>query len=306
VSDELGPDVDLVPGSPSGRPVEAGRRVTWALGAIPEGGLPELFLAVVPRRTGTLPTNASAVARYTAAGTRYSFTFPVPTIEVLDRPPPTATTTPTATVRPPTATATPRRATGLYLPLVVKPHGCDPNRRKPADIVLVIDSSTSMTGDKLSQAVAATRTFLGLVSADRDRVGLVAFSAGTHVVPIGQDFGALSAALDSLAPTAGTRIDLGLYEALKSLYDTGRPDASHVAVLLSDGRPDEGTVESAVQQAELMRAYAVTLFVVGLGADADAALLRSLAARPDHFYLSPTPADLQRIYESIAVRLPCD
>ena len=308
VTDELGPDVDLVPGSASGRPVVTGRVVTWAVGPVPESGVPDLTLRVVPRRLGLLPTNRQAVAVYTVAGNRYAFTFPVPMIEVVERmpatatssPPPTATAAPTATPRPPSRPST------AYLPLVKRPLGCPPDRRKPADIVLVVDTSTSMQGEKMAAAVAAARAFLGLVSPERDRVGLVGFNAATRVMPLTTDFGAVARALDGLPMAEGTRIDLGLYEVLSEFYYRARPEAARVAVLLSDGQPTPGTRDSALEQAELMRVYGVTLYAVGLGSDVDEPLMRALAHRPDAYYFAPTAADLASIYERIAVLLPCE
>lgn len=306
VVDELGPDVAFVPGSASGQPIETGRRVTWALGAVPQGGLPELSLRVTPQKLGRLPTNASAVAGYTASGVRYEFVFPVPEIEVVDRPPATATQTasptPTPTVSPTTA---PARRTA-YLPYALKPTFCPPDRRKPADIVLVIDTSTSMSGDKLTRAVTAAGSFLDLVSPERDRVGLMAFHANTRLTPLAAGLPAVRRDLAALEVAEGTRIDLALYETLREFYYNGRPEAAHVAILLSDGRPQPGTDTAAREQAALMRdAYGVTLFVIGLGADADGALLRALAASPDAYYHAPGPGDLAAIYERIAVRLPC-
>ena len=49
-----------------------------------------------------------------------------------------------------------------------------------------------------------------------------------------------------------------------------------------------------------MRDAGILLYTVGLGADADAALLREIATQPDYYYQSPTPADLAAIYTRLA------
>jgi len=89
-------------------------------------------------------------------------------------------------------------------------------------------------------------------------------------------------------------------------YRHGREGAGRVAILLSDGRPTEGYATGAIEQADLLRTYGAELYVIGLGDDADATLLRWLADSAAHYYYAPTPSDLADMYERIAARLPCD
>jgi Mg-chelatase subunit ChlD/sugar lactone lactonase YvrE len=303
VVDDLGADVEFVAGSASGAPVETGRRVTWQVGTIPSGGMPVLSLRVLPRRLGLVPTNSGAVARYTAAGQRYTYTFPVPQVQVIDVPTATATATRTAT---PTPTATPRPSvpSTVYLPALMK-RSCPKDQRRAADVMLVLDTSSSMAGEKMVRAIAAARDFVTLFEPSRDRVGLVSFDSAARTVPLTGDLASVRAALDGLPTHEGTRIDLGLYEAMREFYYHGRADAAHVAVLLTDGQPMGGSLDATIEQASQMRDYGVTLYAIGLGTDADGTLLRSLATSATHYYHAPTPEDLAAIYDRIAVRLPC-
>jgi Mg-chelatase subunit ChlD/DNA-binding beta-propeller fold protein YncE len=297
VVDEVGPDVTYVPASASGGAVESGGRITWSIGALPAGGVPPLTLRVRPRILGRLPTNTRAVAAYTVDGRRYTFTFPVP--EVMVEPVPTATPTPTPTPTP--------RVTGpstAYLPFAGT-FRCDKNRRLPADILLIVDTSSSMRGNKMTEAVRAAQRFVGLVEPSRDRVGLISFDSTVRRMGLTTDLAAVTQALAALPTNEGTRIDLALSAAVAEFRDQGRPGVARVAVILTDGQPTSSTQESAEAQATLLRAGGAALYAIGLGGDADGDFLRRLADRPDQYYYAPGPADLAIIYDRIAVRLPC-
>ncbi len=311
VTDSMGPDVDFVPGSAPGAFTTDNRLLTWSLGTLPAGGQ-RLTLRVKPRVAGLLPTNTEAFAHYTAAGQRYRFTFPLPRVEVLppatDTPTATATptTTPTATAtRRPTATATPvTRHT--YLPIAMR-GACRPSEaRLGADIVLALDTSTSMTGLKLTSAVLAAKLFLTEVDPGRDRVGLVAFdSVARREHSLTGDLAAVGRSLDALRVSEGTYLEGGLREAWVELSLRARPGSQRVVVLLSDGQPTVGSAAGAVAQAEAMKRDGLTLFSIGLGADVDAGLMRQLASGPNNYFYAPTPDQLAEIYRRIAGNLPC-
>jgi uncharacterized protein YegL len=301
VTDRLGPDMAYVQGSANPPAALSGDVLTWDLGALPPGGV-ELTLSVRPQVVGRLPTNRQAAADYTADGTRYRFTFPVPEVEVVALP----TVTPTATPSPtPTATPTPhiRR---IYLPLVMK-RWCRPaDAELGLDIVLAVDTSSSMTGEKLAAAVAASQAFLELVDPRRDHVGLVTFdSDGRREHRLTADLAAIAQQLDGLTTRIGTRIDLGLEESLTEFLFHGRPKSPRVIVLLSDGQPIPSSRQAALDLAGVARQLGVTTFTIGLGADADGDLLRQLATSPDNYFFAPGPVDLGDIYRRVAVQLPC-
>ena len=287
--DEMGADMRLDPASIQPPPAaqDAGS-VTWQLPVAPAGGL-RFSLRVTPQRTGRLPTNRLATASYTADGRRYSFDFAVPQVLVLG---------PASPTPPPV----PGR---VYLPVVLK-EACLIKRQVGVDLVLALDSSSSMQGAKLAAAVAAARGLLAEMEPRTDRVGLVSFDGqARREYVITQDFEAVSRRLDQLVLSPGTRIDLGLEKSLGELESRGREGSRRAVVLLTDGRPSEGTEARALQLAALARASDVSLFTVGLGTDADGAFLGALARDSSYAYLAPRGEDLTAIYRRIAVSLPC-
>ena len=220
---------------------------------------------------------------------------------------------PTPTPIPPTATATPTEtATATSTPtmtLTPTPAPCVPGIM-PADIVLVVDRSGSMTGEKLAGAKQAANVFLEQVKKSRDdRVALVAFdqTAGT-LVHLTRDWKALGSAIQGLEPGLGTYINLALKEASDELTFAKVPDRGQVIILLSDGGQN-GPVSKAelIKMAEDMKVANIIIFTIGLGSltNADEDTLKAMAFSPDHYYKAPTGADLAAIYQKIAIAIPC-
>jgi Mg-chelatase subunit ChlD len=174
------------------------------------------------------------------------------------------------------------------------------------DAVLVIDASSSMTGDKLEAAKTAARAFLAAVPVPQNQIGIVTFHRTAAIASrLTGDAGALDRAVGGIQVAPGTHIDAGLDEAKTVLAGPERV-VSHVAVvvLLTDGI-QEHDPERPLAIASTLRGEGVELFVVGLGADVDVSYLELLAGRRDRVFLSPLASDLAAIYAGLARLIPC-
>jgi uncharacterized protein YegL len=253
----------------------------------------------------------------------------VPTPE----PSPTVTLTPSPTSSPtPTATFTPAP---IYLPMSLAERCRD--RTRHADVVLVLDASTSMLRPtaagrpKLEAAQEAARLFFEQMVFEpnelgqRDQVAVVTFNDNAWVVqPLTSDPGLLADAIDRLPEyvAQGTRLDLALDAGAAALRDPARiADNTPVLVFLTDGLPNRvptpeagGTVEDTVlAAADRAKTAGVKLYTVGLGDPAaadpidriNAWLLERVASAPDMFYQTPNGEDLAGIYAQIAVTIAC-
>lgn len=343
VSDVLPPNVDYVPGS--GRPVEpewdpATRTLAWRLGQV---NLPGFRLSYQARPTagGTFPTNVDARTRHTdGTGRVGEAPFPVPIVRVIvptpvasetpsETPTPTITPTPIATATPPpsatptatatrtptptrTATRTPRPPEAIFLPYAVLDR-CKPGQRL-ADIVLVVDTSTSMAAatsagglTKIAAARQAALSFIGLMDLRYDHVALVTFDdAASLRVGLTGNGAVLRSALNDLPMAPGTRIDAGLDAARSELRGPSRRSAARpVIVLMTDGQPTRSTVGRVVAAADAAKRAGATLFTIGLGPDVDPALLKLVATSDRHFYQAPGAEDLARVYRTVAGVIPC-
>lgn len=317
VTDHLPPDMRLVAGSAVPPAVVApdaarGDVLTWTLTDVPIAGL-GLRYQVEPLECGEAPTNVAAAAEYTDGyGRAGRLDFPIPRVNVVcspptATPPATATTAPTATTTPtpppsPTPTAT-RPPEPIYLPIGLTER-CKPGERH-ADVVLAVDASSSMAGEKIAAARAAARLFVSLLDLPRDQVGLVAFDENARVIaPLGSAVDALNAALAALATGSGTRIDRGLEAAQAELFGPRhRAGSSRLVVLLTDGRQPDETRTLAL--AADLRARGVVLYAIGLGADVDLPFLTRITGDPGRARIAPSAGDLGSIYRQVAGEVPC-
>jgi Tol biopolymer transport system component len=177
-----------------------------------------------------------------------------------------------------------------------------------ADIMLVVDRSTSMNdGGKFAAAKAAVTTFISITTAPPNQVGLAAFASSASL-PQGltTDKALVITATNALTTASGTRIDLGLLVARQELAGPRHaPDHKKVIVLLSDGQQYPAGNDPVLAEAAQAKAEGATIFTIGLGADADAALLRQIASQPSYYYFAPSGADLNAIYTQISTVLAC-
>lgn len=235
----------------------------------------------------------------------------------------TASPTPTSTLIPtdtPTSTPTPTPAVfRAYLPIGVD-ETCVAGH-KHADVVLIVDTSTSMlaaTGDgvrKIDAARAAIAAFLAQLDPAGDRAALVAFDdTATLAVPLTGDLAAVAAALAALPHHEGTRLDLGLDAARAAFAGIApSPDRIPAVVLLTDGRPNRvptpegggGQEDTVVRAAAALKAAGARVYTVGFGEDVDGALLADVATGPGDAFVAPDAAALARIYAAVAVAIPC-
>ena len=170
---------------------------------------------------------------------------------------------------------------GFFLMLVAPRIEVDPNEVVAKDVVIVLDTSGSMEGQKLAQAKVAARYVIDHLNAE-DRYNIVAFSTGARsfmpdLTPATSrvDYAGF---IDNLEAVGGTNISLALLEAM------GQGDAERplTILFLTDGLATEGITDTpqllnAVDQAAPSSAR---LFAFGVGDDVDTILLDSLAA--DH------------------------
>jgi Mg-chelatase subunit ChlD len=164
------------------------------------------------------------------------------------------------------------------------------------------------SGTKLDAARSAARAFLDNLGLPQDQAAVLPFNHDATVTQsLTGDRAALERAITGIASGAGTRIDLGLAAARRELAGPSRRSGNvAVVVLLTDGQPDGGTADAARDEARRLAAAGATLFTIGLGANADGALLSQLAGDPSRYHYAPGAEALSAIYRSVAWSLPCE
>jgi hypothetical protein len=171
----------------------------------------------------------------------------------------------------------------------------------PMDVVLVMDKSGSMAGQKMVDAQAAAIDFCFNLEIDFDQSSLVSFndmaSVNSGLTP---DHNSTMIAILGLVPGGGTAIGFGIYVAQNELTSSRhRPGSEPVIVLMSDG--DNNSGPDPVIEADIAKAQGTIIYTIGLGAGANETLLRAIASDPDSefYFFAPSSADLDSIYGSI-------
>lgn len=219
----------------------------------------------------------------------------------------TYTPMPTATVSP-TATATPAPTSAprpIYLPVVRR----DPRPMLQADVVLLVDTSSSMSPSRLSATRAAVTGFFDLMNFERDQAAIVAFNRSASVaLRMTRDRGALERALAGLAVGQGTRLDLAIRAARDELLDINRPGGPRrnwenrgVVILLTDGA-HEGPATDVISEAFFTGNSGFRIYTIGLGPDADLGLLGRISD-PGSSVAAATEGDLAAAFRAIGARL---
>jgi Ca-activated chloride channel homolog len=186
----------------------------------------------------------------------------------------------------------------------------------PKDVLLVLDHSGSMDGEKFTQAQAALGYILKKLNPG-DRFYLQVFSTGIETYPGGlRPVSEVNAALswvNRLSAVGSTDINRALLEAA-AVVDPSRPT---YLIFLTDGLPTQGVIDSA----EILKNFGAAapanlrLFTFGVGYDVDTVLLDTLSqehhgqstyVRPDEKLDEVLSAFYQRISTPVLTNLALD
>jgi Ca-activated chloride channel family protein len=165
----------------------------------------------------------------------------------------------------------------------------------PKDIVFIVDTSGSMSGEKIEQAKESLRFAIKQLNPD-DRVGIVTFSDVLHpyknelIEASKLDQGDLATFINGLAAEGGTNIDDALQQGLHLLdASSERPK---LVIFLTDGLPTSGetSTEKIIGDFQSQNLKLNTrIFTFGVGYDVNTILLDTLSGENGGFttYVEP-------------------
>jgi Ca-activated chloride channel family protein len=179
--------------------------------------------------------------------------------------------------------------------------------KRKTNVILVVDTSGSMKGEKLNNAQAALRTFLTQFPSDQEKVGLVEFNSTVvnviEVDTLARNRPALNRAIDNLQANGNT----ALLDAVRTAYQRlqKNADASRInaIVAMTDGRENASAVTLQRLVSEIRdgnQKLPVIIFCVAYGSDADYNTLRALAEASGGQVRAGTPDTIRDLYKILS------
>lgn len=198
--------------------------------------------------------------------------------------------------------------------------------KRRANIILVMDTSGSMSGEKLRRAKEAMASFIKQVPSDEERVGLVSFSSDfREVVPLGRlgdNRQQLLARTDQLTAEGNTAFYYSVWRAQSLLAQRKDPERINVVVAMTDGQENYSqnfsqrnitgvglvppiTGANAKDVSPLVTALklngsGILVFAVAYGSDADLNVLSTLAGAFGGQAYRADPDTIGKLYELIS------
>jgi Ca-activated chloride channel family protein len=185
--------------------------------------------------------------------------------------------------------------------------------KRKATVLLVLDVSGSMEGEKIRTARTATVAFLQRLDAN-DEVGIMIFNDGIQLLaaPVrkGDVAETLAPRIESLVADGNTALYRALCESVKAMDTLQREDETngetrlYGIVLLSDGEDTVGDVTENQMFATCLPANAeadgIKVFPIAFGEDADETVLARMATVTGGRMFTADPASIGDVYLSIS------
>ncbi len=175
--------------------------------------------------------------------------------------------------------------------------------RIPANVMLVIDQSGSMQGDRIEQAREAALMAVERLG-DDDVLGIVSYSDNAYVhVPAGElrDVSDVRAAIRRLEAGGRTALYAGVSQGLRELGEFVDPYKVNRVILLSDGLANVGPSTprelAALGREAAQQGISVTTIGLGLGYNEDLMTQLALASDGNHAFVED-PEDLISIFNA--------
>ncbi len=180
----------------------------------------------------------------------------------------------------------------------------DKDNARHVDMVIVLDRSGSMQGNKIRDARQAVLNLLSNLS-DQDRFALVSYSNGVQrhsdlIKVTGSNREHLTSTVRQISAGGGTNLGAGLHEGINVLLQAGRNGNAGKVILISDGLANEGItdISSLGNMASVAVEKAFGISTVGVGSDFNEQLMTAVADRgAGSYYYLENPNAFAQVFQ---------
>lgn len=181
--------------------------------------------------------------------------------------------------------------------------------KRPVDLTLVVDTSGSMSGDKINTARSSLVEFINQLS-NRDRVQIILFDSQVTVLSpltsLADKREELTRRVSGIIEGGDTSLYDATLEAYQELEASGNPDHIRAVVVLSDGedtssvRTWQDVLQEIGSQGE-EGGNSIKIFTIAFGSGADTTVLQQMAEPTGGRQFTGDPATINEVYAEIAL-----
>ena len=166
----------------------------------------------------------------------------------------------------------------------------------PTDLIVILDRSGSMQGEKMAYARAAVGELIAQLN-PQDRFALVTYSSAAHLsIPLAlaapSAWNTWRREVARIEPSGGTNMSAGIDVAMRSVETSRTAGRAARIILISDGLANEGdaSLEGLKARAARVTRWEHVLSTVGVGEDFNEFLMSSLAdaGTGNYYYVNDT------------------
>lgn len=175
--------------------------------------------------------------------------------------------------------------------------------RKDVNLVMLLDTSGSMRGSKMTGMLEAAILFVEQMG-DDDYISIIAFSTEPDLIVQHERLGDSRSKVINAIKSLEARGDTTLFDAIGDganlIANTTLVDTTNAMVVLSDGQDTRSYRFSPDSAAQTALSTNATVFTIAYGNDADEQTLSSLATQANGNYYQGDEASISAIYEEMS------
>ncbi len=175
--------------------------------------------------------------------------------------------------------------------------------RKDVNLVMLLDTSGSMRGSKMTGMLEAAIQFVEQMG-DDDFISIIAFSTEPDLIVrherLGDSRNKVISAIKSLQAQGDTTLFDAIGDGANLIAETASVDTTNAMVVLTDGQDTRSYRYSASSAAQAALTTNSTVFTIAYGNDADEQTLSSLATQANGNYYQGDEASISAIYEEMS------